>query len=183
MYSQLITTMIPTIDSMSSNRMHVVAIDRARQCGSYPWTRCTLWMLLVLGSSMLLHEHLQQTQLNRWEHTLLLGFMLSIGTCLSVWETAHWRRRCVVARTARAVHTRGCWHTCTVVVCADATFATSLTNALWAQMRRLPHRRGTTVLICRTPAELRPLLTMRRSRRTVIVTMDSVWSAARGGQP
>ncbi len=174
--------MIPTTGSMSSNHTHVVTIDRTRQCGQYPWIRCTLWMFLVLGSTVLLHKQLQQTPLNPWEHALLLGFMLSIGTCLSVWETAHWRRRCVVARTARAIHTQGCWHTRTVVVCADATFATSLTNALWAQMGRLPHRRGTTVIICRTPAELRPLLTMRRSRRTVIVTTGSTWSATRGGQ-
>jgi len=41
-------------------------------------------MFLVLGSTVLLHEQLQQTPLNAWERALLLSFMLTIGTCLSV---------------------------------------------------------------------------------------------------
>lgn len=142
-----------------------------------------MWMLILLGGTVVLHEQLRRAQLGHWEHALVLGLMLYLGTHFSVWETVQWQRRRFLERTARAVHARVCWHTCTVVVCADPVLATPFTHALWACIRRQRSGRGITVLVCHTPGELRPLLTMHPSRRVVVVTTGPTWSATRRCQP
>jgi hypothetical protein len=166
---------------MSSDHAHVVTIDRAHQRTRRPWTRWTMWMMILGGSVLLLNAYLHRVRLDDNARVVVLGFLLSVGTHVIASDTAHWQRRCFVERMAQAIHARRCWHTCTVVVCADPTVATPFTNALWARIQRQRNRHAMTVLVCHTPAELRPLLTIRPRSRVVVVTTGSTWIATTGG--
>lgn len=173
--------MIPTIITLSSERPIVVAADYDQHRVRYPWMRFVLWLLIISATVALATSAMPVVPLHDWVCSALAGLLATGGACVVAWDIQCWQRRCLVAQTVRTIRRRRCVRR-TIVVCPDPALIGPLARAMFALVGQRTHSAHQTVLVCRTAAELNPLLHIRPCRRVIVITTHVAWSSIQGGK-